>query len=328
MSRRPRLGWQVAGMLVASQAWWSCAQVGPPMQVSTLHLVVDAGQADPVPSVPLLVSLDGEPEQTLRIVVEHGTRGLAGFGYGERTTRTAQVLLNFKDPRQLGAGVYQDTVTIKVCADLGCREQVPNSPATVQVTYSVDGTLPVITGLEPAAVGLGAQPPLTLTVVGEHFSSRTRVLGRITTARPTTLVSPTRLTTQLLAEDLAFAGPYGVVVSDAEQSLSIARSNSVPFFVVGPAVVTGSNASSVAVGAPPFALALRGWNLGPSTTLLWNGVPRPATWTPALDVWWEVLTVEVTAADLAVPGQVSLVVSTGVSPAQPPAQYAFTISPR
>ena len=40
----------------------------------------------------------------------------------------------------LGAGVYHDSITLRVCMDAGCTQQIAGSPLTIPVTYTVTGS--------------------------------------------------------------------------------------------------------------------------------------------------------------------------------------------
>jgi hypothetical protein len=53
--------------------------------------------------------------------------------------------ITFANPSLLGAGVYQDAITLKVCSDAACTQQISGSPLTIPVTYTVTGAPTPIT---------------------------------------------------------------------------------------------------------------------------------------------------------------------------------------
>src|SRR6185437_1964602 len=47
--------------------------------------------------------------------------------------------ITFANPSLLGAGVYHDSITLKVCSDAACTQQISGSPLTIPITYTVTG---------------------------------------------------------------------------------------------------------------------------------------------------------------------------------------------
>ena len=78
-----------------------------------------------------------------------------------------------------GAGTYSDIITIKVCYDAPCSQQVPGSPVTIPVTYTVTGNpissatfgyFPPLVQLETASTTAAAST-VTLNLTGSNMPS-------------------------------------------------------------------------------------------------------------------------------------------------------------
>jgi hypothetical protein len=67
--------------------------------------------------------------------------GVGAVQYSAGATATSGGTLNvyLKPPQQVGAGTYQDTVTLSACLDLNCNN--PLTPVTLGVTYTVTNTV-------------------------------------------------------------------------------------------------------------------------------------------------------------------------------------------
>ncbi len=59
------------------------------------------------------------------------------------------VQLNFRQPSELGIGVYDENVALRVCYDFDCRREVNGSPLTLRTTYTVASVVPPEEGVQP-----------------------------------------------------------------------------------------------------------------------------------------------------------------------------------
>ena len=59
------------------------------------------------------------------------------------------VQVNFRHPANLGVGVYNENVELRICYDFGCRREVNGSPLTLQTKYTVSSGAPPEEGVEP-----------------------------------------------------------------------------------------------------------------------------------------------------------------------------------
>jgi outer membrane protein assembly factor BamB len=128
------------------------------------------------------------------------------------------------------------------------------------------------------------------------------------TPKPTTYVSPTQLTAEISAADLASAGNVDVKV--ANQSDGSASSNSVPFTVrpIGPFAFNSISPKTVHAGGSAFALTAFGGGFTAASVVTWNGTSLPTTY-----VSDTTLRASVTAAQIANTG------SAAISVQNPPA---------
>lgn len=159
---------------------------------------------------------------------------------------------------------------------------------------------PAITSLSPssAVAGSGA---FTLTVNGSGFSNGATVQWN-GSARTTSFVSGTQLTTSIAAADIANSGTAQVTVtSKGKTSNSSTFTISVPPNPV-PTVSSLSPASAVAGGAA-FTLTVNGTNFISGATVQWDAAARTTTVVSSTQI-----TASITAADIASAGTKAITV--------------------
>jgi hypothetical protein len=105
--------------------------------------------------------------------------------------------------------------------------QYPDPPTT-SGTITVGNAVPTLTGLNPASIPAGGSA-FSLTVFGSNFQNGATVSWN-NSPRPTTFVSPTQLTAQITAADIASPGSIGVRVinPDSQGSTYIAFTITIP----------------------------------------------------------------------------------------------------
>jgi hypothetical protein len=128
----------------------------------------------------------------------------------------------------------------------------PDKTVSNSVTFSVGGSVPVVTQLTPATAAAGTSG-LLLVVNGTGFATGSTVMWG-TTPLPTSFSSATQLTATVGTAQLTTAGSINVTVSSPGGT-----SNSVSFAVVGP-IITLLSPGTVTVGAPAFTLTVGGDN--------------------------------------------------------------------
>ena len=178
----------------------------------------------------------------------------------------------------------------------------PSSPLVFTID-PVPNPVPVLSSLDPvfAIAGSGA---FTLHLPGSSFfeGSQVRWDGA---DRPTTLISPTQLQAEISAADISQVGQAEVTVFNPQPG---GGSSSPLIFMIDPVpnpapVLTSLDPASATVGSGDLTLNLIGTGFFEGSQVLWNGESRTTTFlSPTL------LQAEIPAADLAIPGQVEVVV--------------------
>jgi pimeloyl-ACP methyl ester carboxylesterase len=258
------------------------ANAGPGGGVSNgLPLSVTGSGGNPVPSVasiaPSTVAAGG-PSFNLVVNGFAFVQGAAVQVDGSPRTTT------FVSPTQLTATILPADIAAPAVRAIRVANPAPGGgPSTTSVPLNVtsggQNPVPVLTSIAPAAVNAGG-PDFTLTAVGSGFvgSSVVRIGG---SDRATTYVSPTQLTAQILAADLAAAGaatikvrnptPGGGLSGGVTLTINPPPDNPVPAASsVSPAVVTA--------GGPAFQLTVFGSGFVPASAVKWNGSRRPTTY--------------------------------------------------
>jgi hypothetical protein len=175
---------------------------------------------------------------------------------------------------------------------------------------------PSISGLSQTSAPAGSGA-IELAVDGAGFMAQSVILidGA---SRPTTFESATRLRAQLPAADLETPGDRAVTVSTPAPGGGLSGA-AVLHVVAEVPVLAGLTASGGTAGSGPITLAVDGERFARGAVAQWNGGDRPTTFRSGTR-----LRMELTAADLAVPGQFRISVrNPGVATAS--ADVVFTV---
>jgi outer membrane protein assembly factor BamB len=174
------------------------------------------------------------------------------------------------------------------------------------LTFTVSAVAPVVTTVSPSTLAAGGSPSV-LTVNGSGFDATAQVYwnGNLLA---TTFVSPTQLTAQVPASLITTPGAFPVTVIDgdvgvASNAISVDVS-SLPLSLsaIAPAFVTATG--------PAYVETIIGTGFDATSTVQWNGSPRPTTFVSTTE-----LKAQVGAADIATVGTASLkVVNAAGSP--------------
>lgn len=278
---------------------------------------VSATTAGTAPAIATQVTTSSTPPGGLYIAVAYTTHGIASLSLSD-VGDAEQIDIAFQSPSALGAGVYTDTLDVKVCYDQQCTRQVSNSPQQVTVTYNVvlDNpaiSTPTLTALSPSSAQVGSAG-FTIVASGSEFAP-TSVLYWNGQPRATTYVSATSLSAQINASDLAFVGSANVVVSN--ESSGGGASLPMVFAINAPAPsISAVSPSTVGVGGAAFVLTVTGSGFDPSAQAYWNGSLRTTNYVSPTQ-----LTVQIDAADIGSTGTFPITVKnldgTAVSNATP-----------
>ena len=211
--------------------------VGSPTGANGPLAIAELGQGAPPNPVPMLLSLS----RTFGTVGETPfTLTLTGLDF------VPGAIVTFNGVAQTTTFVNSTTLTVEFTGALLAVSQVfqievanptpGGGPAPTPRFFTVNPPAPTITSLSMPVSTVGA-PPFTQTVTGTNFdaSSVVRFDG---IAQPTTFVSPTQVTVQITATELAAPGTVAITVFNPASGLS----NASTFMVNAPAVpiiVTG-----------------------------------------------------------------------------------------
>jgi hypothetical protein len=84
--------------------------------------------------------LDGTLDRDAQPYLEYSNSAIESASFIEDTEgRSGRVSIRFRFPETLGPGVHRDTVTLKVCYDPACTQQVRGSPKVIPVSLTVTG---------------------------------------------------------------------------------------------------------------------------------------------------------------------------------------------
>jgi hypothetical protein len=168
-------------------------------------------------------------------------------------------------------------------------------------TFTVNNPTPSITLLSPISVALAAGAQ-ALTINGSGFVSSSSVTYN-GTSHPATFVSASQLTIQLSTGDLAVAGTFPVVITNATPGGG--SSNSATFTVNNPTPSIASlSPTSVILAAAGQAVTINGSGFTQSSTVTYNGTARVFTLGNSNQI-----TLQLTATDLGVSGAFPVVVT-------------------
>jgi outer membrane protein assembly factor BamB len=254
-------------------------------------LAVTAGTAESAPSATISVTAQISGTSEIYVGVANTNNGIASVSAVGGLA--ANITLTFKSPAVLGAGTYQDTVSIYGCYDQACTRQVANSPLTVPVTYTVTLQSAQITSLVPNSTPAGGAG-LTLQLTGTGFTAQS-VVEWYGTPLPTTYIGPTQLSAQLDSTVVAIPDIAQITVTTANP----ANETSLPATFA----VTGVSPSVVTAGESAFNLTAIGTGFTSSSTVQWNGSARPTTFVSA-----NVLRAQIGANDIATAGTIAVAV--------------------
>jgi outer membrane protein assembly factor BamB len=167
-------------------------------------------------------------------------------------------------------------------------------------TFTVLNPQPAMGNVSPSTIATGT-PGAQITVNGSGFvpSSSVQWNG---VGRPSTFVSPTQLSAQISAADLANGGSASVTVVNPAPGGGSTASTKVTIRNPAPAPVV-LNANTSAAGCAAFTLYVVGNGFVPNSSVLWSGQSRATSFVSST-----LLTATISAADVAAPGSASVTI--------------------
>ena len=210
----------------------------------------------------------------------------------------------------LGLFVLASAFAIAVAGCGGKSASTPAAPSNpAPIVPAPTAPAPSISSLSPASAAMGATSQ-TLTINGANFVSGATVTYN-GAARATTFVSGSQITITLSAADQSTGGRFAVVVTNPDTQSASAN------FVVDnptPAITSFAPASTYPCDPVP-TLTINGSNFVSGATVTYNGNAKAVTFVSSTE-----LTIRLTSADIASPGNIPVVVNNpapggGASPA-------------
>ena len=183
----------------------------------------------------------------------------------------------------------------------------------------VSASTPQAANMAPSSVQVGATDT-TLVVTGSNFTACSTVAWN-GTALTTRYISPGELAATVPAADLAVSGYTSVTVNSSASGGG--TSSALQFSVTSPAPSLNSiSPTSATAGSAPFTLKVAGTNLQPSSQVTWNGAALTTTYVSTGEV-----DANVTTANLAHAGNVSVAVNTPLPGGGTSGSATFTVMP-
>lgn len=201
----------------------------------------------------------------------------------------------------------------------------PGGGTSLPVTFAVNYPVPVLSSLSQTSAIAGSSG-FTLTVTGSNFTKGYAVnLGNGSAVLwngiglVTTYVSPTQLTAQVAAANIAAAGTAAVSVFNPTPGGG--TSAPLTFTIDNPTPMAASlSPAQTWAGSPAFTLTVTGSNFVSTSLVKWNGSPRPTTYLSSTQ-----LTAAIPASDVAKIATAQVTVSSPTPGGGTSAQLPFSI---
>lgn len=119
--------------------------------VDKLLIQATATLDDQAPTASFTITLFFGSAESVHISGTLSQVGIASVSSKQLPGDQVQYSVQYKEPPALGAGVYQDVLTLKVCTENPCQNEVSGSPLTIQSRYEItaasdapQGSLPIL----------------------------------------------------------------------------------------------------------------------------------------------------------------------------------------
>jgi hypothetical protein len=227
-------------------------------------------------SNPLPVLLSVSPAQVV-LGSAAATLTLTGTGF----VRTSRARWNNADRPTIyvsAATLTVDLSTVDLAAIGSGRVTVvnppPNGGTSGVLTVPVVNALPVIAGIAPATIVVGAAGS-DVTVTGTGFVSQSSARWDATTSLGTRVASSTQMTVTIPGALLNTGGAHKITIVNPEPGGGI--SNAADFSVFNPAPQIIALTPDTTFTGAAFTLTVDGTGFVTSSTVRWNGTARPTT---------------------------------------------------
>ena len=311
------LGATTSNTAVIDVAFQSPAALGPGAYVDTVEISVCTDSqctnqiANSPQSVSVTYTVTAAPlaiSQLAPSSAAAGTAGLVLWVYGSGLLSSSVVEwggsplpTTFVSGTVLTADVPSSSLAAPGTASVTVSNAASGGGVSNALTFTVTSTTPTLASLTPGSV-LAGSAAFVLTLDGTGFDVSSVVLWN-GNSRPTTYVSGTRLTAQIVADDVASAGNASVAVTNAADGGGV--SNALTLAVSPPTALslTSLRPSIVTAGGPAFALTAIGTGFPIGAAVQFDGAARPTTYLSPNQ-----LSAQIDAADIAAAGTASITV--------------------
>jgi hypothetical protein len=228
----------------------------------------------------------------------------------------------FNSGSQLTATVLASDIAAGGGLSVTVANPAPGGGVSNALTLSVINPVPTIIGFNPTAIAAGSAA-FTLKVLGNGFVPGS-VVNWNGSPRTTTFDNSGQVSAQITAADVATAGSASVTVVNPAPGGG--TSNTLSFTISSqpnPApTLTSLSPNSIPAGSQAFILTVNGTNFVPGAVVNLNGSPRATTFVSDTQV-----TAQITAADVATQGSVSVIVVNPAPGGGASNALIFTITP-
>jgi len=279
--------------------------IASPVKIPVTYNVT---QGDPSTATPTIID-------TVPASAPVGSAGFALTIVGTNFTPSSTVTWNdqvlsstFVSVNRLTAMIPTSDLESVTTATIMVSHVETGGEASAGLAFQVRGPVPTVSALAPASAGRGGSSFL-LTITGTGFDSTSQVMWN-GSPRPTGFVSPTRVTAQIGADDVAAAGTVPVGVYNVDGG-SVTSNTMTVTVADAPLSLTSLVPAFVAAGGPAYTQTVIGTGFDASSTVQFNGSPRTTTFISTTQIVGQLI-----AADVAGIGSAAItVINGGNSPA-------------
>ena len=167
--------------------------------------------------------------------------------------------------------------TVGAALNVSVVNPAPGGGVSGIATLTVSNPVPQVSSLSPQVVITGVNTPNTVTLNGSNFTPTSTVqIGG--TSRPTTYVSPTQLTFQLLASDQT--SPANLSVGVVNPAPGGGTSAAVTLIVANPTAtpaISSISPTQIVVNSSATLISIQGTGFTALSTVLWNQTTIPSS---------------------------------------------------
>lgn len=225
----------------------------------------------------------------------------------------------YVSPTELTVQVTAAMVATEGTASVTVVTPTPGGGTSNANTFTINALAPAISSIAPTSVAAG-NGAFTLTVNGTGFTSQSVVMWE-STALTTTYVSATELTAQVTAPLVATITNVSVTVETPAPGggTSNAESFAINADPLAP-TISGISPGVAVAGNAAFTLTVSGTNFAGTSKVMWGATALTTTYVSPTEV-----TAQVTAAEIAVAGEIPVTVVTPAPGGGTSNAYTFEI---